>query len=487
MGEVTSLVAPLIGKTHGRRISSNRKIILVHSAATHVDKFPCFDVYVVVLWQIFPGERYGMDYDLNWSMNTDGVTPGGDAFHNLPVLNLLMYSQGKLTPRRAIRVESATEPAPSLSTDEYPGLELMDVEMFDTLRERVKDDLHLRKRLFVEDAAVGSYRTSEIKVRLITDSPELNLYFRNVLVRVPVPDVDLFPRHIVVVANTHSPVRDAQGKPFVVSDIDPDTALSSKATVLASGPVPMHQIQRHVAHCASQLALMGGYRHCSGASHSQQRAMAQEDWDIFPDDPYWKADPAAPHPDLLVVPGEVLLNATGQGSLIVNPKQGTDAVLQQLAGEAGPAGSSTKAETRAKASPNANAKEGDGQAAVDMTSRGLYAAHHCVWDADRVSRLWGGASLPSKALRGDVPRGSLVTAGRTMVAFEGPQALPTHPAKVIFAGAKDGKADRTAVIDSFHKELHWGEEALEKLRNRLDKTEVVGAKDAAAAIAQARR
>jgi hypothetical protein len=40
-------------------------------------------------------------------------------------------------------------------------------------------------RLFVEDGAVGASRASEVRVRVITDSPVVALWARNALQRVP--------------------------------------------------------------------------------------------------------------------------------------------------------------------------------------------------------------------------------------------------------------------------------------------------------------
>ena len=33
--------------------------------------------------QTFPREGDGLDYEFNWSLNGDGITPHGDAFRNL--------------------------------------------------------------------------------------------------------------------------------------------------------------------------------------------------------------------------------------------------------------------------------------------------------------------------------------------------------------------------------------------------------------------
>ena len=48
---------------------------------------------------------------------------------------------------------------------------------------QVTHDLSRARQLFVEDAAIGSTRTSEIRLRIISDSALHALHFRNMLVR----------------------------------------------------------------------------------------------------------------------------------------------------------------------------------------------------------------------------------------------------------------------------------------------------------------
>lgn len=49
---------------------------------------------------------------------------------------------------------------------------------------QLKESFSLAPALFVEDGAVGSDRRSEIRVRVISDSANYALFFRNMLVRV---------------------------------------------------------------------------------------------------------------------------------------------------------------------------------------------------------------------------------------------------------------------------------------------------------------
>lgn len=347
---------------------------------------------------------------------------------------------------------------------------------------QAKRELHERKRLFVEDAATGSYRTSEIKVRVITDSPELNLFARQMLVRVPLYDPDWFPRHIVVIANTQ-----AAGEPFIVSDVDPKAPLSSKATVLASGAVPFAQIQAHIARCASQLALKGGYRHAhGGAAAFSARLEDGAEGNFLPVDRYWKADPAAPHPDLLVLPGDVLVNAKGEASAVFGAAS-QEVAAAVLAGAAA-----------APAAPAAKGKKADALAAVGAAAAtaatpvaplnpfalGLYASQSFVWDAANVSRSWAGVSVAAKALAPEqYPRHSIVADNTLSFGFTAPQALPA-PKRVVVVGGK--AADAGAVVEAARRAHGLSAEAADKLAARLAKTTIVAAANAAEAVKIAR-
>lgn len=47
------------------------------------------------LLQVFPREKEGTNYDLNWSLADDRVTPRGDAFRNADERTLHMYASAK--------------------------------------------------------------------------------------------------------------------------------------------------------------------------------------------------------------------------------------------------------------------------------------------------------------------------------------------------------------------------------------------------------
>ncbi|KAA0146942.1 hypothetical protein FNF31_07672 [Cafeteria roenbergensis] len=390
---------------------------------------------------VFPNERYGCNYDVNWSVTSDHVTPQGDVFAMLPVRNLIMYSSGKPTAARALESADATERASGASTDSFPGFESMSVDDFEDLRDSVAADLSSRKRIFVEDAAVGSYRESEIKVRVISDRPEAALFFRNMLHPVPRYSAESFPRNIVVIdASMHGTGVDGKGAPaepaVIATDIDPEAPTSAKATVIVRGRVPLSQIMEHVAHCATQLAVVGGYRHLDGAPPA---AAAGIERGTATADRYRLADESAPQPSLLVLPGDVFTDAAGTTAVL--GANGAVAASRVAAGAAALTGASE------------DPASVDAAFAAAMAGSGVLAAHHFVWDADRLSSLWRGVAAPTAALgSAALPRGALSLNGGAIAAtgLAAPVTL-AHPNRLVLCSkdAKLGpKVDRAAFVDA---------------------------------------
>jgi hypothetical protein len=58
---------------------------------------------------VFPRQRPGLDYDLNWSLADDDVTPKGDAYRNAPLRVLQQYSAaGKRTSTGGVTASQGT-------------------------------------------------------------------------------------------------------------------------------------------------------------------------------------------------------------------------------------------------------------------------------------------------------------------------------------------------------------------------------------------
>lgn len=405
--------------------------------------------------QVFPDERYGCNYDVNWSITVDGVAAQGDVFSMLPVRNMIMYSNGKPTGQRALESTHATEAAEGMSTDSFPGFATMDLDSFEDLNESVTRGMLDRKRLFVEDGAVGSYRTSEIKVRVISDRPEAALFFRNMLVPVPLRSAEFFPRNIVVIdASLHGTGFDMQGTPadapLIASDVDPDARTSRKAKVVVRGNVPLSQVMQHVAHCATQLASLGGYRHLHGSPKNDEDCLTHG---------YRLAPASEPHPSLLVLPGDVILGADGPTAVL------------------GAGGSVAAAATLPSGLVGARESAGAAaaQRAVAGAATGPVAAHHFAWDEQRISALWGGLALPAAAMPGggdaaSLPRGALSLNGGALVCsgIAAPRVCG-HPSRlVVVADAAPGPVDPATFVDVAAAAYHMSDDEAATLLSRIN-------------------
>lgn len=271
-------------------------------------------------------------------------------------------------------------------------------------------------RIFVEDAAVGSSRASELRVRVVTDSPVVALYFRNLLHRTPLYSPEAFPRTLTVYAATlaSDAISGACGMgPYTVVDVDPQ---SSFGTVLSVGAVPLASIAEAVAAAAGQLQLAGGYRSVPGGAANPAITHARKanvlHW--YMQDRHYYAQKDEAHPDLLPVKGDVVLNADGKSySLVVGAPSG--------------------------------------QVAAAAASKGrLYSAHNAIWSASEgISSTWAGVSVPSASAKGlPVVRGALVAQGSVTLPLTGAKSV-SHPSTVIVVGGGDvktaaGVADKQA-------------------------------------------
>ena len=97
--------------------------------------------------QEFPAERPGLNYDLNWSMNDDGVTPSGDAYRNADLRLLRMHAEGRV--EKAAQVLAAPTRAPAaraLCTDAGDGFAAVDVDSYEAMVEEVRGTAPRRKR-----------------------------------------------------------------------------------------------------------------------------------------------------------------------------------------------------------------------------------------------------------------------------------------------------------------------------------------------------
>ncbi len=366
----------------------------------------------------------------------------------------------------------------AFATDSFPGRTVMDVEEYEGRLGSVSREsaprsrapshppspppspqlrsecLSYAPRLFVEDGALGSSRAAELRVRVITDSPAVALYFKSMLHRIPLYAPEAFPRTMTVYAATLagdgvSGWAGMNGKPFTVVDSDPATA---RCTVAAAGAFSLSALRDAVATAAGQTMATGGYRHVAGGSQNPNLAAARADGVLhwYMRDSHVYAEKGEAHPDLLPFRGDIVLAQGGGSAIVVG---------------------------------------GEGVAGAAAVAKRLLAAHGGVWGAGATAglglhALWGGVSVPSAFARANAAafplgRGTMQAQGLATMPLEGGKAAPA-PTHVVIVGGTG--ADAAA---KFASAAGLTPKAAEKVASRLSGlkvTEVATSQEAAKAL-----
>jgi len=137
-------------------------------------------------WGVFPREREGNIYSVNWSLTEDGVVPVGDAFRNArsAVLESKLGAKiegGKVSVSKpAFNGECAVQEA---------GADITHGE-FVNLLEAQQDHLSSGVEIFVEDAGLGAASANRIGVRVVSDSSAVAMVARNLMIKTPARGVD---------------------------------------------------------------------------------------------------------------------------------------------------------------------------------------------------------------------------------------------------------------------------------------------------------
>lgn len=281
-------------------------------------------------------------------------------------------------------------------------------------------------RLFVEDGAVAAAsRTSELRVRVVSDSPAIALAFRSLLHRIPLYAPEVFPRTLTVYVSSLY-----EGcPPTVVVDVDPTTA---KATVLAAGGAALGDIQAAVASAAGRLMAQGGYRHVPGGDQNANLREARADGVLswYAHDGHWYASAAEAHPDLLLVPGATVVVGGAGATMVVGASSA-------FAGKALAAGQ-------------------------------LYAAGGAVVMGDgSVSGVFSGATVPAMPAEA-APRGAVTGAGATTLPLSVPGAVKGLSKVVVVgdAASKLGFNEKQAAL--------WGKLKVETAATEADAAAMLG-------------
>jgi len=403
---------------------------------------------------VYPRKARGLDYDLNWSLAADSLTNRGEAYRNANIRDLLEFiprKDIKITKEKAVEIIngpfSKNTTVDSYATDVLPNTKVMDVEEYEGRLSSLRDEtLSFAPRLFVEDAAVGSSRLTELRVRLITDSPIVALYFRNLLHRIPLYSPEIFPRTLTVYAATlatnDSTAARGTTNPFTVVDVDPQ---SSRGVVLSVGKVNLSSIADAINTAASQLVTIGGYRSVPGGNNNVNIAKARAEnvlhW--YYRDGHYYAPVGEPHPDILPIKGDVVLNNSNQPTLVIGGSVASNAIVKNK----------------------------------------LYTSNGTLWSATLgLTSTWSGVTVPNKTV--PLVRGALVTQGSTVVPLANQAKAVGQPASiVVINNSKTGNISTTDAPALIKSVAGLTDKQVEKLTSRLSsgKITVTGVPNAAEA------
>jgi len=135
---------------------------------------------------VFPREKEGNVYAVNWSLVEHGVVAVGDAFRNAHNVTL----EGKLGAK--VDGGKVNVQAPAF-VGKYTVSEAGDEithQQFSELLVAQNDFLSAGGDLFIEDASVGSAAHVRMGVRVVTDSPAVAMVARNLLIPSPAYELD---------------------------------------------------------------------------------------------------------------------------------------------------------------------------------------------------------------------------------------------------------------------------------------------------------
>lgn len=143
-------------------------------------------------WFVFPREREGNEYAVNWSLVGDGVTPVADAFRNARP-QLLFTRSGANVKNITDRLEAKKPSYEGEYKLVVAGAGLSNDD-FEEIFADTKSQLSSGVDLFVEDLAVGSFSPESIGVRIITDNANVALQARTFLFQQPPREVNFRAR-----------------------------------------------------------------------------------------------------------------------------------------------------------------------------------------------------------------------------------------------------------------------------------------------------
>eukprot|EP00753_Platysulcus_tardus_P018215 PLAT6778.1.p2 GENE.PLAT6778.1~~PLAT6778.1.p2 ORF type:complete len:336 (+),score=157.72 PLAT6778.1:36-1043(+) len=168
------------------------------------------------LFSVFPREREGLDYSLNWALAGLHCAPSGDAFRNA-------------SPEALQAALAASDGAAAASAAVAPAV-AADGPRFAAQLTAAKEALRSSAALYVHDGALDSSPGATTKVRIVSDSPAVALAARALSVRTPLREADA-PASVTawVLSEGAAAAAGSSGSHLLVSEA------GQQATVLIAG------------------------------------------------------------------------------------------------------------------------------------------------------------------------------------------------------------------------------------------------------------
>ncbi|GAM24250.1 hypothetical protein SAMD00019534_074250 [Acytostelium subglobosum LB1] len=140
---------------------------------------------------MFPNQRQGVDYALNWTLNSYSVTPSSFAYRNPSVKLLVQHSDVKKESTGAYSYQAGAEVKPinyyldeqsaTLNASEGAAGSTITVAQYKALLNEVKNHIGDSTNIYVHDGAVGSHQACEGKIRAITNCAQTALFLEHLL------------------------------------------------------------------------------------------------------------------------------------------------------------------------------------------------------------------------------------------------------------------------------------------------------------------
>jgi len=147
--------------------------------------------------------RLGRDPDINFQFNRHKITPSREGFRNLHERGLIQRIDGKLDANKALYVQVQKKDDAYGIYNVGTGQNTLSPEQYQRIFKVLSKYMEDEKDLFMHDGAVGSSRTAQFQVRVISDNAATSLWAKHMLHRVKLDDVTFQDYQAIAYASPH--------------------------------------------------------------------------------------------------------------------------------------------------------------------------------------------------------------------------------------------------------------------------------------------